>query len=241
MVHQHFMLIPVFTVTENVMLGHEDTTPGRVPGPPPRPARGGGDLPALRPRGAPGRPGRGPARRCAAARRDSQGAQPRCQTARPRRADRGPHPAGDRRTHRRSCAPLREAGTSIVFISHKLHEVRAVADTHHGHPPRRGRRLGGPGHPGERTRRDDGRAGRCNSPSTRRRRRPARSSSTSRDLTVTDHNGVVHVDHISLSVRGGEIFAVAGVQGNGQTEFTEALVGLDEPAQRDDRESPVSR
>jgi ABC-type uncharacterized transport system ATPase subunit len=28
MVHQHFMLIPVFTVTENVMLGHEHTRPG---------------------------------------------------------------------------------------------------------------------------------------------------------------------------------------------------------------------
>ena len=26
MVHQHFMLIPVFTVAENVVLGHEDTT-----------------------------------------------------------------------------------------------------------------------------------------------------------------------------------------------------------------------
>ena len=39
MVHQHFMLIPVFTVTENVMLGHEQTR-RRVPGPPPRPARG---------------------------------------------------------------------------------------------------------------------------------------------------------------------------------------------------------
>src|SRR5206468_11119924 len=28
MVHQHFMLIPVFTVTENVMLGRERTRPG---------------------------------------------------------------------------------------------------------------------------------------------------------------------------------------------------------------------
>ncbi len=30
MVHQHFMLIPVFTVTENVMLGEEATRPGGV-------------------------------------------------------------------------------------------------------------------------------------------------------------------------------------------------------------------
>src|SRR3954452_20798927 len=30
MVHQHFMLIPVFTVTENVVLGHEDVTAGFI-------------------------------------------------------------------------------------------------------------------------------------------------------------------------------------------------------------------
>ena len=40
MVHQHFMLIPVFTVAENVMLGHEETKARRLPRPPPRPARG---------------------------------------------------------------------------------------------------------------------------------------------------------------------------------------------------------
>jgi simple sugar transport system ATP-binding protein len=34
------------------------------------------------------------------------------------------------------------------------------------------------------------------------------------------------VDDLSFSVRAGEIFALAGVQGNGQTELTEALIGL---------------
>ena len=34
------------------------------------------------------------------------------------------------------------------------------------------------------------------------------------------------VDDVSFQVRGGEIYALAGVQGNGQTELTEALVGL---------------
>ena len=47
-----------------------------------------------------------------------------------------------------------------------------------------------------------------------------------RDLRVVDDNGVVLVDDVSFSVRGGEIYAIAGVQGNGQTEVTEALVGL---------------
>ena len=37
------------------------------------------------------------------------------------------------------------------------------------------------------------------------------------------------VDDVSFSVRGGEIYAIAGVQGNGQTEVTEALIGLTQP------------
>ncbi len=45
-------------------------------------------------------------------------------------------------------------------------------------------------------------------------------------VTVVDDDGVVVVDDVSFSVRGGEIFALAGVQGNGQTELTQALVGL---------------
>ena len=44
MVHQHFMLVPVFTVAENIALGHEQTnggpaTPAGRRGSPPRPAR----------------------------------------------------------------------------------------------------------------------------------------------------------------------------------------------------------
>src|SRR5690606_29770165 len=47
-----------------------------------------------------------------------------------------------------------------------------------------------------------------------------------RDLTVTDDKGLVQVDGLSFTVRGGEILGVAGVQGNGQTELAEALLGL---------------
>ena len=35
------------------------------------------------------------------------------------------------------------------------------------------------------------------------------------------------VDDVSFEVRGGEVLVVAGVQGNGQTELTEALLGLE--------------
>src|SRR5262249_31765029 len=45
-------------------------------------------------------------------------------------------------------------------------------------------------------------------------------------VTVIDDDRVVLVDDVSFEVRSGEIFALAGVQGNGQTELTEALVGL---------------
>ena len=41
MVHQHFMLVPVFTVAENVVLGAERTGGGRLPRPAPGPGRGG--------------------------------------------------------------------------------------------------------------------------------------------------------------------------------------------------------
>jgi general nucleoside transport system ATP-binding protein len=49
------------------------------------------------------------------------------------------------------------------------------------------------------------------------------------DLVVTDNRGHRVVDGLSFEVREGEILAVAGVQGNGQTELIEALTGLREP------------
>ncbi len=45
-------------------------------------------------------------------------------------------------------------------------------------------------------------------------------------LSVIDDRDQVTVDDVSFDVRAGEILAVAGVQGNGQTELTEALLGL---------------
>jgi general nucleoside transport system ATP-binding protein len=45
-------------------------------------------------------------------------------------------------------------------------------------------------------------------------------------LRVVDERGQVLVDGVSFTVHSGEIYALAGVQGNGQSELTEALVGL---------------
>src|SRR5699024_786198 len=50
------------------------------------------------------------------------------------------------------------------------------------------------------------------------------------DLTLFDAAGYPAVDDLSLEVRRGEILAVAGVQGNGQTELTEAILGIGQPA-----------
>ena len=46
-------------------------------------------------------------------------------------------------------------------------------------------------------------------------------------LTVIDAKDQIVVNDVSFDVRAGEIVAIAGVQGNGQTELTEALVGLE--------------
>ena len=48
-------------------------------------------------------------------------------------------------------------------------------------------------------------------------------------LTVASASGAVAVDHLDLTVRGGEIIVIAGVQGNGQSELAEALLGTMTP------------
>src|SRR5699024_2907778 len=47
-------------------------------------------------------------------------------------------------------------------------------------------------------------------------------------LTVLNAAGTKVVDDVSLTVRGGEVLAIAGVQGNGQSELAEAILGLRE-------------
>lgn len=47
-----------------------------------------------------------------------------------------------------------------------------------------------------------------------------------KDLVVRDARKVRAVDHLSLEVKGGEIVGIAGVDGNGQSELIEAITGL---------------
>ncbi len=48
-------------------------------------------------------------------------------------------------------------------------------------------------------------------------------------LSVQDVRGITAVKDVSFEIRSGEIFGLAGVQGNGQTELIEALAGLRKP------------
>src|SRR5262249_21814128 len=59
--------------------------------------------------------------------------------------------------------------------------------------------------------------------------RPGEGVLAARQLRVLSDRDEVAVDGIDLSVRAGEVVAIAGVQGNGQTELTEALTGLRRP------------
>ncbi|MCB2290433.1 ABC transporter ATP-binding protein [Clostridium sp. CS001] len=49
------------------------------------------------------------------------------------------------------------------------------------------------------------------------------------NLCASDHRGLPAVNNLTLSVHGGEILGVAGIDGNGQTEFLEVLTGLRKP------------
>jgi simple sugar transport system ATP-binding protein len=61
---------------------------------------------------------------------------------------------------------------------------------------------------------------------TRRRSEPGAVRLAAEALRVARADGSRAVDGVSLEIRAGEILALAGVQGNGQTELVEAIVGL---------------
>ena len=46
------------------------------------------------------------------------------------------------------------------------------------------------------------------------------------NMTVKNNNGFDVVKNVSFSIRGGEVFAIAGVSGNGQVEIADAIAGL---------------
>ena len=121
---------------------------------------------------------------------------------------------------------------SVVLITHKLREVEAYARTvsvlRHG-------RLVGQGAVGELSHGDlvrmmIGRE-RVPAPASRIEHREAPAVLEVRGLRVDNDKGLIAVSGADLTVNSGEILGIAGVSGNGQTEFMEVLAGQREKEQ----------
>ena len=123
---------------------------------------------------------------------------------------------------------LREQGASLIFITHKLDEAMEIADEIT--VLRDGSRVGTV--PAGETSRDELAelmVGREVLFEYERRERPSGEQILTVDsLHVRGDRGLQQVRGIDFSVREGEIFGIAGVQGNGQSELIEALTGLRE-------------
>jgi general nucleoside transport system ATP-binding protein len=120
---------------------------------------------------------------------------------------------------------LRAGGRSIIFISHKLKEVQAIADV--VTVIRRGQVVGQRPPTASDAELAELMVGR--SVVLRVEKEPAKPGDVVldvRDLSVEQHHGQFAVNGVSFQVRSGEILGIAGVQGNGQTELCEALMGL---------------
>ena len=220
MVHQHFMLIPVFTVAENVLLGHERRLGGLAG-----------------------------ARRKVRELSDrfgfdidpdalvqdlAVGVQQRVEIikalsldARVLVFDEPTAVLTPQETDElmKVMQQLRDEGAAIVFITHKLREVRAVADKIT--VIRLGKIVG----TAERTASSGELAslmvGRQVSLNVDKNAPELTDNSlTVAGLTVLDQIGQKVVNDVDFTVRGGEVLCIAGVQGNGQTELTEAIIGL---------------
>ncbi len=223
MVHQHFMLIPVFTVAENVMLGHEPSRFGVIDLDSARrrvreiSARFGFDIdPDARVEDLP------------------VGAQQRVEIVKALSRDAKvlvldeptavltPQETDELMETMRQLA---DAGTSIVFITHKLREVKAVADRIT--VIRLGKVVGTAAPTASTEELASLMVGRDVELTVEK----AAANFGDPALVVSrvnlfDHLGRKLLDDISFEIRAGEILVIAGVQGNGQTELTEALIGL---------------
>ncbi|WP_019908491.1 ABC transporter ATP-binding protein [Paenibacillus sp. HW567] len=120
---------------------------------------------------------------------------------------------------------LKQQGHTIVFISHKLKEVKAICDRI---TIMRGGRSEGVFQTSEVTEQEISRlmVGRDVVLKYDKDNTPQGEPILTVDqLGVTDSQGKAHLSEISFSVRAGQIVGIAGVEGNGQTELIEALTG----------------
>ena len=224
MVHQHFMLIPVFTVAENVMLGHEQTKLGGVL-----------DLAAAKQKvreisdrfGFDVDPD-------ALVEDLPVGVQQRVEIIKALSRDARvlvfdeptavltPQETDELMAIMRQ---LKQNGTSIVFITHKLREVREVADRIT--VIRLGKVVGEASPTATNAELASLMVGRAVELTVDKgESRPGEPALVVTDLSVVNALGHIVVKNVSFDVKAGEVLVIAGVQGNGQTELTEALLGL---------------
>ncbi|HEY1623050.1 MAG TPA: ABC transporter ATP-binding protein [Streptosporangiaceae bacterium] len=224
MVHQHFMLVPVFTVTENVTLGNEETGPlGLLDR---RKARA--DVRELsRKYGLELDPD-------ALVENLPVGIQQRVEIVKAlvRNANvlildepTAVLTPAETQDLFRIIRELKAGGTSIIFISHKLKEVKEIADTIS--VLRRGKVVGQAAPSASEDELAAMMVGRdVQLVVSKEPAKPGEVVLAADGLTITDIDGRIWVNDLSFDVRAGEILGVAGVQGNGQTELCEALMGL---------------
>lgn len=123
---------------------------------------------------------------------------------------------------------LAAAGTSIVFITHKLREVKAVADKIT--VIRRGKVVGEASPDSTEAELATMMVGRSVMLKVdKEKAEPGELGLQVEDLSLVTPSGHHILDHINLEVRRGEIVGIAGVQGNGQTELADVLLGLTDP------------
>jgi general nucleoside transport system ATP-binding protein len=225
MVHQHFMLVPVMTVAENLVLGTEPRRPdGRLDYK--EATRRTRELSeqyglAVRPEAKVEDLGVGAQQRVEILRALFRGArvlvldEPTAVLT-----------AQESQDLFKVLRTLAEGGTSVVFISHKLNEVLDIADR--VTVLRRGKKIDTVSTEGATERslatlmvgRDV--LLRVEKPE----HTPGEPVLELRDLHVVDDRGLPAVNGVSLEVRAGEIVGLAGVDANGQSELIEAITGL---------------
>jgi len=226
MVHQHFMLIPVFTVAENIMLGHEKSSKLRVL-----------DLDQAR----------------AAIRDISEdfglqvdpdaivetlpvGIQQKVEIikaliyeAKVLILDEPTAVLTPQETDEllNTMRDLKSKGTSIIFITHKLREVRAVADQIT--IIRRGKVVAAVSPETSEAELASMMVGRAVDLAPEKYPHEMGSAILEvKNLTVRDALGTAIVKSVNFHVNAGEVLAVAGVQGNGQSELARALINLED-------------
>ena len=225
MVHQHFMLVPVFTVAENIVLGHEKSKRGLLTLDEAKvkiasianefkfeidPDALIEDLPV--------------------------GVQQRVEIIRALMYDAKvlildeptavltPQETDELLSMMKT---LKAKGTSIIFITHKLREVRAVADKIT--IIRLGKVVGVTTPDSSQEELASMMVGRSvDLIPNKLNVTPGKTILAVTDLNIYNSVGRKIVNNITLEIKAGEILAIAGVQGNGQSEIARALLNLED-------------